>query len=105
MTVPCVILGDSLAAGVAAYRPDCLSDTKIGISTAAYLRAHTISVSAETVVISLGVNDGDDDPRPQTVSLAFACGSRRLGSFGSCRLDLRRHDGSSGTLRRPSATG
>lgn len=61
MTVPCAILGDSLAAGVAAFRPDCLADTKVGISTSAYLRAHTTSVEAETVLISLGVNDGDSD--------------------------------------------
>jgi lysophospholipase L1-like esterase len=61
MTITCAILGDSLAAGVAAFQPDCLSDTKIGISSAAYLRAHTISISAETVLISLGVNDSGAD--------------------------------------------
>ena len=57
--------GDSLAAGVAALRPECLSDTKVGISTEAYLRTHTIAVNAETVLISLGVNDG-----PPTVGTA-----------------------------------
>ena len=62
MTTSCAILGDSLAAGVAAFRPDCLSDTKVGISTAAYLRAHTIAVEADTTLISLGANDSTDDP-------------------------------------------
>jgi lysophospholipase L1-like esterase len=57
----CVILGDSLAAGVAAFRPDCNADTEVGISSRTYLRAHTTSVDAETVLISLGVNDGDAD--------------------------------------------
>jgi len=60
--VACAILGDSLAAGVAAFRPDCLDDTRVGISTSAYLRAHTTRVDAETVLISLGVNDNEADP-------------------------------------------
>ena len=60
--VPCAILGDSLAAGVALFRPDCLTETKAGISSAAYLRAHTTAIDAVTVLISLGVNDGDSDP-------------------------------------------
>ncbi|HKM62238.1 MAG TPA: hypothetical protein VJY39_07085, partial [Acidisphaera sp.] len=60
--VTCAILGDSLADGVAAFRPDCLADTKVGISTSAYLRAHTTAVDAGTVLISLGVNDGETDP-------------------------------------------
>ena len=55
--VPCAIL----AAGVAAFQPDCLADTKVGISTSAYLRAHTTAIDAETVLISLGVNDGETD--------------------------------------------
>ena len=59
--IACAILGDSLAAGVAAFRPDCLDDTKVGISTSAYLRAHTTTVAAETVLISLGVNDDEAD--------------------------------------------
>jgi hypothetical protein len=57
----CAILGDSLAAGVAAFRPECLADTVVGISTAAYLRAHTTAVDADTVLISLGVNDDETD--------------------------------------------
>jgi hypothetical protein len=60
--IPCAILGDSLAAGVAAFRPACLDDTKVGISTSAYLRAHTTRVDSETVLISLGVNDNEADP-------------------------------------------
>ena len=55
--VACAILGDSLAAGIAVFRPECLADTKVGISTSAYLRAHTTAVDAETVLISLGAND------------------------------------------------
>ncbi len=34
------ILGDSLAAGVASYRRDCMTDTKIGITSSVYAAAH-----------------------------------------------------------------
>ncbi len=38
----CAILGDSLAQGVAILRPDCLSDTKVGISSASYMAGHIV---------------------------------------------------------------
>lgn len=56
--LPCAILGDSLAEGVAALRPECLSDTKVGITSAAYLAGHLVVATADRVLISLGVNDG-----------------------------------------------
>jgi len=59
--VPCAILGDSLAAGVAVYRRDCASDTKDGITSARYAASHIMAVDADTVLISLGVNDGNPD--------------------------------------------
>jgi len=61
VSVACAILGDSLAAGVAAFRPACFSDTKVGITSARYAASHMISVDADTVLISLGVNDGVPD--------------------------------------------
>lgn len=56
--LPCAILGDSLAQGVATLRPDCLSDTRVGISSASYVSGHVVSVTAQTALLSLGVNDG-----------------------------------------------
>lgn len=55
----CLILGDSLAAGVAATRPDCRADTRSGINAAAYLASHLVAASADVALISLGVNDGE----------------------------------------------
>jgi len=40
----CAILGDSLAAGVAEYRQDCLTDTEVGISSSGYLAHHVVAV-------------------------------------------------------------
>ncbi len=54
----CAVLGDSLAQGIAILRPDCLSDTRIGISSASYISGHIVSVTAQSALLSLGVNDG-----------------------------------------------
>lgn len=61
----CAILGDRLAQGVATLRPDCLSDTRVGISSASYVSGHVVSVTAQTALLSLGVNDGP--PTVETV--------------------------------------
>ena len=61
----CAILGDSLAQGVAQLRPDCLSDTRVGISSANYVSGHVVSVTAQAALLSLGVNDGP--PTTETV--------------------------------------
>ena len=61
----CAILGDSLAQGIANLRPDCLSDTRVGISSASYVSGHVVSVTAQTALLSLGVNDGP--PTVETV--------------------------------------
>lgn len=55
----CLILGDSLAAGVAAARPDCHADTRSGIGSAAYVSSHLVAASADIALISLGANDGE----------------------------------------------
>ena len=103
--VPCAILGDSLAAGVALFRPDCLTETKAGISSAAYLRAHTTAIDAVTVLISLGVNDGDSDPATVNHLVASACTSTRGKSSGSCRLVPSPFGKSSAKSPMPSETG
>ena len=55
----CAILGDSLAAGVASFRPDCVTDTQVGITSTRYAAGHLMAVTADTALISLGVNDGE----------------------------------------------
>jgi lysophospholipase L1-like esterase len=59
--IACAILGDSLAAGVALYRHDCVADTKMGITSSVYAAALTMTFNADTVLISLGINDGIPD--------------------------------------------
>jgi len=91
--VACAILGDSLAEGVAAFRPDCLADTKVGISTSAYLRAHTTAVDAGTVLISLGVNDGETDPgtADRLAGLRMRITARRVFWILPARPETTRH--------------
>ena len=55
----CFILGDNLAAGVAAVRPECWSDTRPGVGSAAYVATHLVTAMGDTALISLGVNDGE----------------------------------------------
>ncbi len=73
----CAILGDSLAAGVAMTRRDCMSDTQTGIASQAYAAAYTMRVSAATVLISLGVNDG-----PPTIGTVRHLTDLRAGVSG-----------------------
>ena len=58
MTPVCAVLGDSIAADVAAAMPECRRDATVGIGSAAY-SARVIHHRADesTVIISLGAND------------------------------------------------
>ena len=47
---------------MAAARPDCLADTKVGITSSAYVAGHLVAATATTALISLGVNDGRPTP-------------------------------------------
>jgi lysophospholipase L1-like esterase len=55
----CLIIGDSIAQGVAEIRKDCRSYTQVGISTIAWSKKwiDKIDFVADTVFISLGSND------------------------------------------------
>jgi lysophospholipase L1-like esterase len=55
----CLIIGDSIAQGVAEIRKDCKSYTKVGISSVAWERKwlDKIDLVGDTVFISLGSND------------------------------------------------
>jgi lysophospholipase L1-like esterase len=55
--VPCVVMGDSIAVGVAEYRPDCEAIAKSGINSERYIETLLQAHTAKTIVISLGVND------------------------------------------------
>ena len=55
----CLILGDSIAVGVGQARPACTVAARVGIGSGAYLRTMfpAVQKTADTAVISLGVND------------------------------------------------
>lgn len=60
----CLVIGDSIAVGVGAAMPECVTEARVGITSAAYLRQFR-SEPTGTMVISLGANDGagtDDAP-------------------------------------------
>jgi len=54
----CLILGDSIATGIAQYRPECVSYAQVGINSKQFNRLYeTKKLNADTVIISLGTND------------------------------------------------
>jgi lysophospholipase L1-like esterase len=54
----CLILGDSIAVGIAQHRPECVAYAKVGINSRNWINQNiTKELSASTVIISLGSND------------------------------------------------
>lgn len=54
----CLIIGDSIAVGTHQQRPECVAYAKGGINTWQWNRQYgNKSLSAKTVIISLGTND------------------------------------------------
>jgi lysophospholipase L1-like esterase len=54
----CLILGDSIATGVAVHRKECVSYAKVGINSKQFNRLYEAKqLNADTVIISLGTND------------------------------------------------
>ena len=59
--IECLILGDSIATGIAQHRPDCAVEAKVGINSEDYangLFRHFTIEDSEKTIISLGSNDG-----------------------------------------------
>jgi hypothetical protein len=55
----CVILGDSIAAGLSQARPDCEAAAISGITSERYIQIFAGMRQVRTAIISLGVNDGE----------------------------------------------
>ena len=54
----CLIIGDSIAHGIAMQRPECVDYSHVGwTSKQSNTRYRTSNLNAETVIISLGTND------------------------------------------------
>jgi len=58
----CLIMGDSIAVGIAQQRPECTVEAKVGINSLDYVNGLYFFYAvtpAKTTVISLGSNDWD----------------------------------------------
>ena len=56
--IDCAIIGDSIAQGVAQYRPECLGIARYGWTSAQWNRRWgSMELNAHSVIISLGSND------------------------------------------------
>jgi lysophospholipase L1-like esterase len=55
--IECVIMGDSIAQGVARFRPTCAQITQQGVNSLTFNNSLIQSVNARYVLISLGSND------------------------------------------------
>jgi len=53
----CLVVGDSIAVGVATAMPECQVRARSGITSIGYLQSLAIPLAADLVVISLGAND------------------------------------------------
>ena len=57
--IDCMILGDSIAVGIGQARPECVAYVKQGIDSYTWNNRNIYkNLSAGTVIISLGTNDG-----------------------------------------------
>jgi lysophospholipase L1-like esterase len=63
--LPCLVIGDSIAVGVGHYLTECRTEARVGITSEQFVHEMLSQQFADTVVISLGVNDG---PSPFTAA-------------------------------------
>lgn len=56
--IPCLVIGDSIAVGVGHTLPECRTEAHVGINSRQFVHELLTPQQADTVVISLGVNDG-----------------------------------------------
>lgn len=74
----CLIEGDSIAVGVGSLLPECRTDAKVGIGSAAFAATRTANVSNDLVVISLGSNDGSRDTTAEMETVRSRVTARRV---------------------------
>jgi hypothetical protein len=76
----CLIVGDSIAVGVAQYRPECVSYARVGITSKMWNdKFLTRIVGSETTIISLGSNDWNADTTlKEVMALREVVNSKRV---------------------------
>jgi lysophospholipase L1-like esterase len=77
---PCLIVGDSIALGIARERPDCAAAGRVGIGAAAWLARFpgVLEAPREVVIISLGANDRRQDDRSSLERVRAQVTARRV---------------------------
>ncbi len=66
--IHCIVIGDSLAVGIAHARPDCVSAAQVGISSSEYATTRLGGIeTADIAIISLGANDGAGTPTEENL--------------------------------------
>jgi hypothetical protein len=76
--VGCLVEGDSIAVGVGSLLPECRTDAKVGIGSAAFAANRTANFSNDLVVISLGSNDGARDTTAELETVRDRVNARRV---------------------------
>ena len=56
--IPCLVIGDSIAVGIGHTLPECRTEARVGINSRQFVFELLSPQQADTVVISLGANDG-----------------------------------------------
>jgi hypothetical protein len=64
----CIVLGDSIAAGLSQARPDCEAVAISGITSERFVQIFPGMGHARTAIISLGVNDGEATATSENLS-------------------------------------
>jgi hypothetical protein len=68
LLLPCLVIGDSIAVGVAAQLQDCQAVARVGASSSAIVRMKA-SASGGTAIISAGSNDAKNPKLEENLEL------------------------------------
>lgn len=77
VTMNCAIIGDSIAVGVAHYRPECVHAARVGATSVQTLSQLTaIPVGADQILISVGSNDQGSETLRQAYQIRQQLGPK-----------------------------
>lgn len=78
--IECLILGDSIATGIAKFRPECVSYASVGLSSRQFNKKYDVKdISADTTIISLGTNDtGRIDTYYELLRLRYSLSTKKV---------------------------
>jgi lysophospholipase L1-like esterase len=77
--LPCIIVGDSIAQGMAHYAKECHSVAQVGINTSNFVKKFPHIERADITVVSIGTNDGNKNTHTVDNLRAFRKTVKSLG--------------------------